>query len=104
MVSVSSSRLPTVHLRVGSIVAERIVADKGKRAPRPCRSRSSDDRCQSCSVLRIYISAAVTWSKGARWLPGIAAVWGAVALLLVKLWVPALPALPDTGLKGSSVS
>ena len=30
----------------------------------------------------------------------IVAVWGAVAMLLVKLWVPALPALPDTGMKG----
>ena len=46
--------------------------------------------------LGTYISGAVTW----RATFGIVAVWGAVALLLVKLWVPALPALPDTGLKG----
>ena len=43
-----------------------------------------------------YISGVVTW----RATFGIVAVWGAVAMLLVKLWVPALPALPDTGMKG----
>ena len=46
--------------------------------------------------LGTYISGVVTW----RATFGIVAVWGAVAMLLVKLWVPALPALPDTGMKG----
>lgn len=48
------------------------------------------------ALLGTYISGAVTW----RATFGIVAVWGAVAMLLVKLWVPALPALPDTGMKG----
>lgn len=81
---------------VGSIVAERI-ADKGKRAEAVSIMVVGMTVANLFGVpLGTYISAAVTW----RATFGIVAVWGAVALLLVKLWVPALPALPDTGLKG----
>ena len=81
---------------VWSIVAERI-ADKGKRAEAVSIMVVGMTVANLFGVpLGTYISAAVTW----RATFGIVAVWGAVALLLVKLWVPALPALPDTGLKG----
>lgn len=81
---------------VGSIVAERI-ADKGKRAEAVSIMVVGMTVANLFGVpLGTYISAAVTW----RATFGIVAVWSAVALLLVKLWVPALPALPDTGLKG----
>lgn len=81
---------------VGSIVAERI-ADKGKRAEAVSIMVVGMTVANLFGVpLGTYISAAVTW----RATFGIVAVWGAVALLLVKLWVPTLPALPDTGLKG----
>lgn len=81
---------------VGSIVAERI-ADKGKRAEAVSIMVVGMTVANLFGVpLGTYISAAVTW----RATFGIVAVWDAVALLLVKLWVPALPALPDTGLKG----
>lgn len=81
---------------VGSIVAERI-ADKGKRAEAVSIMVVGMTVANLFGApLGTYISAAVTW----RATFGIVAVWGAVALLLVKLWVPALPALPDTGLKG----
>ena len=46
--------------------------------------------------LGTYIASALTW----RVTFCIVAVWGAVALLLVRLWVPRLDPLPDTGLKG----
>ena len=81
---------------VGSIVAER-VADKGKRAEAVSIMVVGMTVANLFGVpLGTYISGAVTW----RATFGIVAVWGAVAMLLVKLWVPALPALPDTGLKG----
>ncbi len=81
---------------VGSIVAER-VADKGRRAEAVSIMVVGMTVANLFGVpLGTYISGAVTW----RATFGIVAVWGAVALLLVKFWVPALPALPDTGLKG----
>ena len=46
--------------------------------------------------LGTYISGAVTW----RATFGIVGAWGAIALLLVRMWVPVLPPQPDTGLKG----
>ena len=46
--------------------------------------------------LGTYISNVLTW----RATFGIVAVWGVVALLLVRLWVPRMEPLPDTGLKG----
>lgn len=81
---------------VGSIVAER-VADKGKRAEAVSIMVVGMTVANLFGVpLGTYISGAVTW----RATFAVVAVWGAVAMLLVKLWVPALPALPDTGLKG----
>ncbi len=81
---------------VGSIVAER-VADKGRRAEAVSIMVVGMTVANLFGVpLGTYISGVVTW----RATFGIVAVWGAVAMLLVKLWVPALPALPDTGMKG----
>ena len=81
---------------VGSIVAER-VADKGRRAEAVSIMVVGMTVANLFGVpLGTYISGVVTW----RATFGIVAVWGAVAMLLVNLWVPALPALPDTGMKG----
>lgn len=81
---------------VGSIVAERIAAP--------------DKRTEAVSIMIVgmtvanlfgvplgtYLSVALTWRAAF----GIVALWGAVALLLVRLWVPRMPSLPDAGLKG----
>ena len=76
--------------------AER-VADKGRRAEAVSIMVVGMTVANLFGVpLGTYISGVVTW----RATFGIVAVWGAVAMLLVKLRVPALPALPDTGMKG----
>ena len=81
---------------VGSIVAER-VADKGRRAEAVSIMVVGMTVANLFGVpLGTYISHALTW----RATFAIVAVWGAVALLLIRMWVPALPALPDTGLRG----
>ena len=81
---------------VGSIVAER-VADPGKRAGAVSVMIVGMTVANLFGVpLGTYISHALTW----RATFAIVAVWGAVALLLIRMWVPALPALPDTGLRG----
>lgn len=81
---------------VGSIVAER-VADEGRRAEAVSIMVVGMTIANLFGVpLGTFISGAVTW----RATFAIVAVWGAVATLLVRLWVPALPPLPDTGLKG----
>lgn len=81
---------------VGSIVAER-VADAGKRAEAVSIMVVGMTVANLFGVpLGTYISGAFTW----RATFAIVAVWGAVALLLVRMWVPALPPLPDTGLRG----
>lgn len=81
---------------VGSIVAER-VADTGKRAEAVSIMVVGMTVANLFGVpLGTYISNVVTW----RATFAIVAGWGAVALLLVRMWVPALPALPDTGLRG----
>lgn len=81
---------------VGSIVAER-VADAGKRAEAVSIMIVGMTVANLFGVpLGTYISHAVTW----RATFGIVALWGAVALLLVRLWVPVLPPMPDTGMKG----
>lgn len=81
---------------VGSIVAER-VADAGKRAEAVSIMVVGMTVANLFGVpLGTYISTAVTW----RATFGIVAVWGAVALLMVRMWVPALPPLPDRGLRG----
>lgn len=81
---------------VGSIVAER-VADAGKRTEAVSIMVVGMTVANLLGVpLGTYISTVFTW----RMTFGIVALWGAVALLLVRMWVPALPPLPDTGLKG----
>lgn len=81
---------------VGSIVAEQ-VADQGRRAEAVSIMIVGMTVANLFGVpLGTYISSAVTW----RATFGMVAVWGAVALLLIRLWVPSLPPLPDTGMKG----
>ena len=81
---------------VGSIVAER-VADEGHRAEAVSIMVVGMTIANLFGVpLGTFISGAVTW----RATFAIVAAWGAVATLLIRLWVPALPPLPDTGLKG----
>lgn len=81
---------------VGSIVAER-VADAGHRTEAVSIMIVGMTVANLFGVpLGTYISNVLTW----RATFGIVAVWGAVALLLVRLWVPVLPPLPDTGLRG----
>lgn len=46
--------------------------------------------------LGTYISNVLSW----RTTFAIVAVWGVVALTLVRMWVPRMEPLPDTGLKG----
>ncbi|MDE5709403.1 MAG: MFS transporter [Alistipes sp.] len=81
---------------VGSIVAERVA--------------SADRRAEAVSIMIVgmtvanlfgvplgtYICGALTW----RATFAIVAVWGVVAAVLIRRWVPALPPLPDTGLGG----
>lgn len=81
---------------VGSIVAER-VADQDHRAEAVSIMIVGMTVANLFGVpLGTYISDAVTW----RATFAIVAVWGAWATLLVKLWVPAMEPMPDTGLKG----
>lgn len=81
---------------VGSIVAERL-ADSGKRAGAVSIMIVGMTVANLFGVpLGTYISHVMTW----RATFGIVAVWGIVALLLVRMWIPSLPPLPDTGLKG----
>lgn len=81
---------------VGSIVAER-VAEAGKRAEAVSIMVVGMTVANLfCVPLGTYIGSAVTW----RATFAIVALWGAVATLLVRRWVPAMPALPDRGLKG----
>lgn len=81
---------------VGSIVAERVA--------------SADRRAEAVSIMVVgmtvanlfgvplgtYICGALSW----RATFAIVAVWGVVALVLIRRWVPVLPPMPDTGLKG----
>ena len=81
---------------VGSSVAER-VADAGKRTEAVSIMIVGMTVANLFGVpLGTYISNVLTW----RATFGIVAVWGVVALLLVRLWVPRMEPLPDTGLKG----
>ena len=81
---------------VGSIVAER-VADAGKRTEAVSIMIVGMTVANLFGVpLGTYISNVLTW----RLAFGMVGVWGAVALLLVAWWVPRIPALPDTGLRG----
>lgn len=81
---------------VGSIVAER-VADPGKRTEAVSIMIVGMTVANLFGVpLGTYISGILSW----RATFGIVGVWGLVALLLVRLWVPRMRPLPDTGLRG----
>lgn len=81
---------------VGSIVAER-VADEGKRTEAVSIMIVGMTVANLFGVpLGTYISGVLTW----RATFCIVALWGAVALLLVRLWVPHMEPMPDAGLKG----
>lgn len=81
---------------VGSIVAER-VADRGRRAEAVSIMVVGMTVANLFGVpLGTFVSNAVTWRAAFA----IVALWGGVALVLVRLWVPCMPPLPDTGLKG----
>lgn len=81
---------------VGSIVAER-VASEGRRTEAVSIMIVGMTVANLFGVpLGTYIASALTW----RVTFCIVAFWGAVALLLVRLWVPRLDPLPDTGLRG----
>ena len=81
---------------VGSIVAER-VADAGKRTEAVSIMIVGMTVANLFGVpLGTYISNVLSW----RTTFAIVAVWGVVALALVRMWVPRMEPLPDTGLKG----
>ena len=81
---------------VGSIVAER-VADAGKRTEAVSIMIVGMTVANLFGVpLGTYISNVLSW----RTTFAIVAVWGVVALTLVRMWVPRMEPLPDTGLKG----
>ena len=80
----------------GSIVAER-VADQGHRTGAVSIMIVGMTVANLFGVpLGTYISGFVTWRAAFA----IVAVWGVVAFVLIRRWVPALPPLPDSGLKG----
>ncbi|MFQ7387167.1 MAG: MFS transporter [Alistipes sp.] len=84
---------------VGSIVAER-VADRAGGAEAVSIMVVGMTVANLFGVpLGTYISGVLTWRATFGSSP-----CGAVAMLLVKLWVPALPALPDMGMKAVPVS
>lgn len=81
---------------VGSIVAEHVAAP-GKRTEAVSIMIVGMTVANLFGVpLGTYVSDLLSW----RITFCIVGVWGAVALLLVRLWVPKLAPLPDTGLKG----
>lgn len=81
---------------VGSIVAER-VADAGRRTEAVSIMIVGMTVANLFGVpLGTYISNVLSW----RATFAIVALWGVVALLLVRFWVPRLAPLPDTGLRG----
>lgn len=80
----------------GSIVAER-VADQGHRTGAVSIMIVGMTVANLFGVpLGTYISGIITW----RATFAIVAVWGVVAFVLIRRWIPALPPLPDSGLKG----
>lgn len=81
---------------VGSIVAER-VASEGRRTEAVSIMIVGMTVANLFGVpLGTYLAAEWSW----RATFAFVAVWGAVAALLVRLWVPHLAPLPDTGLGG----
>ena len=83
-------------LGVGSIVAER-VADKGKSSQAVALMVSGMTIANLFGVpLGTFMSNIMSWR-----IPFLFnGVWGLITLFYIWKWVPSLPALPDTGLKG----
>lgn len=81
---------------VGSIVAERL-ADKGKASQAVALMVSGMTIANLLGVpLGTFLSHWLSWR-----LPFLFnGLWGILTLYYIWKWVPALPALPDTGLKG----
>lgn len=81
---------------VGSIVAER-VADKGKSSQAVALMVSGMTIANLFGVpLGTFMSNIMSWR-----IPFLFnGVWGLITLFYIWKWVPSLPALPDTGLKG----
>lgn len=81
---------------VGSIVAER-VADKGKGSQAVALMVSGMTIANLFGVpLGTFMSNIMSWR-----IPFLFnGVWGLITLFYIWKWVPSLPALPDTGLKG----
>lgn len=81
---------------VGSIVAERVAEPGRKTQAVSIMILGMTVANLFCVPLGTYLSNFLSW----RLAFGLVGLWGALALLLIARWVPALPALPDTGLKG----
>ena len=81
---------------VGSIVAEK-VADKGRSTAAVALMVSGMTVANMLGVpLGTYISGLMTW----RLTFTIVGAWGVAVMFFVGRWVPALPPMPDTGIKG----
>lgn len=81
---------------VGSIVAEK-VADKGKAAAAVALMVSGMTVANMLGVpLGTYVSGLLSW----RLTFMIVGAWGAVVMFFIGRWVPVLPPMPDTGIKG----
>lgn len=81
---------------VGSIVAER-VADADKRAQAVSIMIAGMTLANLFGVpLGTFLGNAVTWRAAFA----IVAVWGLVAAVSIRAWVPDIAPLPDTGMKG----
>ena len=81
---------------VSSIVAEK-VADKGKATAAVAIMISGMTIANMLGVpLGTYISGFMSW----RLTFMAVGIWGAAVMLFVNRWVPVLPPMPDTGIKG----
>lgn len=85
---------------VGSIVAERVADPGHKTQAVSIMILGMTVANLFCVPLGTYLGSYLSW----RLAFGMVGLWGIMALLLIARWVPALPALPDTGLKGHSGS
>lgn len=81
---------------VGSIVAERVADPGHKTQAVSIMILGMTVANLFCVPLGTYLGSYLSW----RLAFGMVGLWGIMALLLIARWVPALPALPDTGLKG----
>ncbi|WP_455673010.1 MFS transporter AraJ [Phocaeicola sp.] len=84
------------YFGVGSIVAEKL-ADKGKSSQAVALMVSGMTIANLFGVpLGTFLSNMFSWRIPFMF----SGVWGLVILYFIWKWVPSLPALPDTGLKG----